>query len=112
MKIYQIHKYGGEWEDRFDYIVSSYLSEDKAIAEKNRLEQEEKIRQMCNSCPLYFCEDECNEDCEECNKHTVEKTKAYCDRYKPFNEKKHECANRDFRFSDNSFRIEEVEVIE
>jgi len=46
MKIYQIHERGGEWEDYYDYIASSYLSEEKAIAEKERLEKEqaEKIK--------------------------------------------------------------------
>lgn len=109
MKIYQIHEYGGEWECSFDYIVSSYLSKDKAIAEKERLELEEEKRQKCNSCPLYFCERECDSDCDECEKHKSEKAREYCDRYKPNGDS---CSNRDFRFSDSFFKIEEVEVIE
>jgi hypothetical protein len=85
------------------------LSKDKAIAEKKQLELDEEERQKCNSCPLYFCEDECDGDCEECNKYKFEKTRKYCDRYKPEGDS---CANRDCRFSDSLFRIEEVEVIE
>ena len=42
MKIYQIHEYGGEWEDKYDLIVASYLSKEKAIAEKERLEKEQE----------------------------------------------------------------------
>lgn len=109
MKIYQIHKYGGEWEDSFDYIVNSYLSKDKAVAEKERLELEEEERQKCNSCPLYFCEVDCDSNCEECEKHKIERTQKYCDRYKP---ESNSCANCDYRFYDSFFKIEEVEVIE
>ena len=123
MKIYQIHKYGGHWEDRYDYIVGSYLSEAKAIKEKEQLEQEEKIKRKCNSCPLYFCEDDCIgdcEDCEECNNYRIDKAKKYCDRYESFDKNKHnpeeyyendQCVN--FWLEDEScFRIEDVEVIE
>ena len=42
MKIYQIHEYGGELEDKFDYIVGSYLSEERAIAERMKLEANEE----------------------------------------------------------------------
>lgn len=84
MKIYQIHEYGGQWEDRYDYIVASYLSEEKAIKEKERLEIEEEGLMKCSSCPLYFCEDDCDNNCLECNKHRVEKAKSYCKNYEPF----------------------------
>lgn len=119
-KIYQIHEYGGQWEDAYDYIVSSYFSEDKAIAEKERLEMEEEERRKCESCPLYFCEDECDGDCEECNKHNVEKAKAYCDKYEPFDKAKHDpeeydesdgCVNRYLHYENSYYKIEEVEVI-
>ena len=30
MKIYQVHKSGGEWEDAYDYIVKSCLNKEKA----------------------------------------------------------------------------------
>ena len=43
MKIYQIHDYGGEWEDRFDYIVGSYLSKEKADAEMEQLKSDEEL---------------------------------------------------------------------
>lgn len=40
MKIYQIHKYEGEYEDYSDRIISSYLDYNKALIEKERLEHE------------------------------------------------------------------------
>lgn len=120
MKIYQIHEYGGEWEDRYDYIVGSYISHDKAIAEKERLEKEEEIKRKCKSCPLYFCDLDCDEDCDECYKHQVNKAKKYCDRYEPFDKNKHNtddydeedrCVNYCLN-EDSYFKIEEVDVIE
>lgn len=54
MKIYQIHKYEGEYEGYSDVIVSSYLDYNKALTEKERLEQEELELQeqakKCNDC--------------------------------------------------------------
>ena len=78
MKIYQIHEYGGFWEDRFDDIVGSYLSEEKALAEKERLEKEEGsyIKQMekCSKCPLYN------------RNRNINDVGKYCDNYEPFEE--------------------------
>ena len=119
MKIYQIHEYGGEWEDRFDYIVGSYLSKEKAEAEMERLRSEEELARKCNSCLLYFCPMECYEDCDQCN--PIEQVRQYCDRYEVFDESKHDpeeydknskCVNYDYHMDDHFFRIEEVEVIE
>lgn len=115
MKIYQVHEYGGFWEDRFDYIVGSYLSEEKAFAEKERLEKEEEnyIKQMekCSECPLY-----------NRNKNINDVVK-YCDNYEPFEEGVHDpdeydesdlCVNYSEKhyWEDSCYRIEEVEVIE
>ena len=110
MKIYQIHEWGGEWEDRYDYIVGSYLLEEKAIAEKERLEAEEKEAAKCNICPLYFCEPDCNGDCEDCDNLRIDKAKKYCDRYKQSDYGK--CENFYLKLYDGHFNIEEVEVIE
>ena len=56
MKIYQIHKYEGTYEDFRDYIVASYLNHNKAIIEKERLNKEELNLQeqakKCNDCPF------------------------------------------------------------
>lgn len=115
MKIYQIHEYGGEWEDKFDWIVSSYLSEEKAIAEMKCLEVDEKnIRESydrCRRCPLYVYSKYWSEDDIE----------MYCDRYEPFDQNKHnpdeygddeKCVNVYWCHEDSYYRIEEVEVIE
>ena len=115
MKIYQIHEYGGDWEDSYDYIVGSYLSKDKATTEKERLEKEEKFKQelvvKCDYCPLYDCFNECDGNCPECLKRRGNKAKEYCEKYKPDAES-YECKNRVY-FEDNSyFKIEEVDVTE
>lgn len=118
MKIYQIHEYGGEWEDKYDCIVASYLSEERAIAEKERLEKEneEFIKQLekCCECPLYnrFRYDIGNND----------DIIKYCNNYEPFKEGIHNpdeydddlCINRICSsFYDNAYYcIEEVDVIE
>ena len=120
MKIYQIHDYGGEWEDRFDYIVGSYFSKDKARMEMGRLEEEEDLARKCNSCPLYFCPTDCDGNCNQCD-NFIEKAKQYCDRYEVFDENKHDpeeydknskCINYDYHMDDHFLRIEEVDVIE
>lgn len=113
MKIYQIHEYGGEWEDKFDCIVSSYLSKEKAIAEKERLEKKEEdfIKQVekCSKCPLYN------------RSRNINDVGKYCYDYEPFEEGVHDpneyeselCVNYVYYYSSDSFyRIEEVEVIE
>lgn len=114
MKIYQIHEYGGEWEDKYDYIVGSYLSEKKAIIKKEQLEKEEKIRQKCNSCPLYYCQEECDNNCDGCLDRSIQKIKTYCNKYEPFNKKEGsmKCINFTHNYEESYFRIEEVEVIE
>lgn len=114
MKIYQIHKYGGDWEDYRDYVVGIYISYEKANIEMERLEKEEQQLRMCDSCPLMYCPEDCaGHDCDDCIDYRVKKAKEYCDRYKPpFDENRDYCVNRYFSFVDNHFRIEEVEVIE
>lgn len=122
MKIYQIHEYGGEYEDRYDWIVASYLSKEKAQAEQERLELEEEERRKCGCCPLYYCEPDCDGDCEKCNdsEYKIKKAKEYCDRYEPFDKNKHDqeecatekCVNFYYVFDDSFFKTEEVDVIE
>ena len=113
MKIYQIHEYGGYWEDSYDFIVASYLSEKKAIAEKERLEKEEVEAIKCNSCPLYFCPNECDGKLcgtKKCKEYVVSLVKDKCKGYEPDDDGK--CDNYHFKSDESFFRIEEVEVIE
>lgn len=107
MKIYQIHEHSGEWEDYRDYIRGSYLSKERAEAEKERMEAEEnQIRELsekCHNCPL--------------NTYTKKDVhiEEYCDKYKPY---KHDdddeefCENDVWNYERSYFKIEEVEVIE
>lgn len=56
MKIYQLHKRGGEWEDSYDYIVGSYLRKERAEEEKIKAEAKEKEKvehgRKCGNCPF------------------------------------------------------------
>lgn len=117
MKIYQIHEYGGFWEDAFDFIISSYVSEEKAKNELKRLTKEEECwRNMstkCSRCPLWSYNGE--------QKDAEKKAKLYCDKYEPFDVDKHyqnegyeseKCINLHLARENSSYRIEEVEVIE
>lgn len=121
-KIYQIHEYGGEWEDSFDYIVGSYLSKEKAEVEKKRLEEEEDELLKCMECSVYFCTVDCELDgiCgeEKCNEYRINKAKKHCDRYEPYTYEDKDgndeigCKNYDYKGDASWFKIEEVEVIE
>lgn len=124
MKIYQIHAFGGEWEDSFDYIVASYLSEIKANQHKKCLEEQQTELRKCYNCPLYDY-DECDfdEDDKEATEKLINKTKEYCSRYKAVDSNKHnldeydefdedKCANYEWYWDFTDYRIEEVEVIE
>lgn len=112
-KIYQIHECGGQWEDSYDFIRSSYLSKEKAEAEMERMKKEEKYlldwSLRCHECPLRIHSEE-----------SVDMSK-YCDKYEPFDESKHDldeydgdekCVNEYWNHEDSWFKIEEVEVIE
>lgn len=115
MKIYQIHEYGGFWEDAYDCIIASYLSEEKAIVRKEELEIEQGKMPKCNECPLYFCPTDCNLDCEteECKKIGLNFVKENCPDYEQDEYREDKCANYCSNIFDDSFyRIEEVEVIE
>lgn len=111
-KVYQICRCSGEWEDYHERIVGCYMSEKKAIAEKERLELEEEEIGNCNKCPLYFCESGCNHDCESCaeDKKIVKKVKEYCKRYEPFEGSERDCRNRKFIYDEPWYRIDEIEV--
>jgi len=108
-KIYQIHAFGGQWEDAYDYIVSSHLRPERAEEVMQELIEEQASYGDCRDCPAIFygC------DSEEALK--------YCSKYEPFDETKHvwdeiddeRCVNYDWNYGEPSqFRIEEVEVEE
>ena len=108
MKIYQIHKYEGEYEDYTDTIVSSYLDYNKALSEKERLEQEElSLREQgrkCVKCPFINCLNTkriVDKYTDYCEFPLLKKTKwgVGCNNYKP-------------HWDNATFEIVEVEVIE
>ena len=115
MKIYQIHEYSGSYEDFCDRIVGTYLLEPKAKVEKERLEAIEAEREKCRQCPLYVCNDDnkdfCNNDCgESCHKHILSNIGKYCDKY--VDDGDEHCKNHDWHCDDCTYEIKEVEVIE
>lgn len=125
MKIYQIHCYGGEWEDSFDYILSSYANEYKAIEKLKELNNIEDDKCHCNRCPIFKSCKECEHlqvcilehdgcDYKYCNKRTIELIGDYCNNFSQ--DKDYQdgicCTNAHFYDDDRNYSIEEVEVIE
>lgn len=113
MKIYQIHEYGGEWEDSYDWIIASYLSKEKAEARLLELEYEELLRRKCDKCPLYLHYDEDISVIE-----LVALTKEYCNKCEPDDpllvddDIYIECKNYDPPYDFSYYKIVEIEVIE
>ena len=110
MKIYQLHKYGGEWEDAYDYIIGSYLRKERAEEEKIKAELQDKsdkeLARRCSNCPLicsWGLDDEVARKCAE-----------YCDKFKyiDMGDDGFDCGNYTTYWDEVCFRIEEVEVIE
>ena len=111
MKIYQVHEYGGEWEDAYNYIIGSYLHKERAEEEKIKAEaKEEQLMEhcdRCNRCP--FLEDEPFADIDKLK----EKYFYYCDEAKlESDDYGITCKNYFCKWDKSSFRIEEVEVEE
>lgn len=110
MKIYQLHQYGGAWSDYRDYIIGSYLHKARAEEEMSKAQNEELQNQLlakqCNKCPYH-------ENIED-NKTLAELMRKHCDHSDIHCNDEGElfCNNFYFHWIDESFRIEEVEVIE
>ena len=112
MKIYQLHQYGGSWEDAYDDIIGTYLHKEKAeeaitrFKEKERLAQE--LNRHCNNCPMLnsatLDSDKLAEECAAYCNHFVRV--AYDDRDDC------DCENWLPTYEKSYYRIEEVEVEE
>ena len=109
MKIYQIHEYGGQWEDAYDYIVGSYLHQEKALEELERFRAEDVERSKCQECPANYCPSDCDDDCENCR--GGERAAEYCVDYEPRSFGSTICVNYDYH-EPSFYKIEEVEVVE
>ena len=111
MKIYQLHKYGGEWEDSFDFIIGSYLRRERAEEEKAKKEAKEKElierSNRCINCPFYG-EDFDNLD-TLMSEHSV-----YCNEAKLIDDEEYgmDCENYYAHWHESTFKIKEVEVEE
>lgn len=110
MKIYQLHEYGGEWEESYDYIIGSYFRRERAEEEKAKSElkykEDRELSRHCSNCPLV--EDWSLDDT------VAKKCKEYCDRFKyvDVGDDGFDCGNYVGLWTDSHFKIEEVEVEE
>lgn len=110
MKIYQLHKHSGQYEDYHDYIIGSYVREERARAEKIKAEvNEKKLREhskRCEDCP-FLEEDFSNLD------DLLAKYPNYCDKAQLSNSADGiDCAEFYMHFEEAYFEIEEIEVEE
>ena len=108
MKIYQLHKYSGEWEDFRDHIIGSYLRKERAKEEKAKSEAREKelVEQSnkCDACPYLYDSYITNEKLlSYCTKAKLEKNEYGDDM---------DCVNYSTHWDEATFKIEEVEVEE
>lgn len=110
MKIYQVHEYGGEYEDYFDRIVGSYLRRECAEEMKEKLEAEEKqLRAKSDKCKQCLIHNEYYPTIEE----YTEALRTYCDRAKITEDYFYiNCENYFRLWEDSNYCIEEVEVEE
>ncbi len=111
MKIYQLHQYGGEWEDSYDYIVGSYLRKERAeeaMAIFQRVDQiKVKESRQCCCCPLF------NSSTDDSDK-LKEECIAYCDRFRvaEYDDGGIDCDNWQSYYDEPMYCIKEVEVEE
>lgn len=108
-KIFQIHETGGEYEDRFDNIVGSYIYKERAERElkklNNALNERHMYYQKCSDCPAQFgcLNDEIDEIRENCDCFSAEDDESLI-RF---------CKNAVYSYDENiRYEIEEVDVDE
>lgn len=110
MKIYQLHKYGGEYEDYRNIIIGSYLKKERAYEEKLKAEKEEEINRMhekqCRECPyMGYIEDNAllanlmKQHCDHSDIHCDSDGELFCNAVY-------------YRLIDCDFYVEEVDVEE
>ena len=114
MKIYQLHKYSGEYEDFSDRIIGSYLRKERAEEEKIKAENAEKLKiehsRRCTNCPLIECS---STDPEYMIKKLLKEHPDFCPDVKLYDISSYiECENYRLHFDEATFEIKEVEVEE
>jgi hypothetical protein len=112
MKIYQIHEYSGEYECYRDYIVGSYLNEEKAIAkmeELQRIEVERRVKiDHCSLCPILD-----SDVIADTFDMIVKRCSMYCRDAKITEDRfGYDCENYCDYWDEATYEIKEVEVIE
>ena len=111
MKIYQLHRYSGEYEDFLDSIVGSYIRKERAEEEKTKRETKEKElterSDKCINCPFY------GEDFDNLNDLMCEHPN-YCNEAKLVDDEEYgmDCKNYYAHWDKATFKIKEVEVEE
>lgn len=107
--IYQIHEKGGEYEDRFDNIVGSYLHKEKAEREIEKFNDALNKRcayyQKCSNCSAQF----------GCSVSEIDKIIESCDCFEAEDEDDESfirfCKNTVCSYDENvRYEIEEVNV--
>ena len=113
MFIYQLHEYIGEYEDFMDRIIGTYLHEEKAIKEKEKLEKEEvtkkEMYRKCQDCPI------CNSWDRKDKDNLTKECREYCelfDLYEDDEEYAFDCNNYMYSYGEITYEIKKVEVIE
>ncbi|MBO5828840.1 MAG: hypothetical protein J6R59_10385 [Paludibacteraceae bacterium] len=118
MVIYQLHEYGGEYEDTYDHIIGSYLRKERAEEEKAKAEAEEKKRreksERCQNC--LFLKDIAKDNfasLENLFNTVVDEFSDYCDEVELIEDDYGiDCENWEVSWDEPTFEIEEVEVEE
>lgn len=111
MKIYQLHKYGGAWEDAYDHIIGSYVSKERAKEMMATFVHESRVRneesRHCMDCPSW-------EQREDNIEQIAQKCSDYCERFCREDDGGggFECSNWQSYYEMPVYRIEEVEVEE
>lgn len=118
MKIYQIHTYSGKWgfDCDYNYVVSSYLDENKAKNELQIMLNEQKKliikNNKCKNCKIHDCDSneflfnideplfDTYDYCKNANV-VVYENRCICENY-----------NVDYDAEDEAHQIETIEVIE
>lgn len=115
MKIYQLHKCGGAWEDAYDYIIGSYMRKERAEEERIKAETKEKedeeYSKKCSNC--FFVDALIDEDYDNIDD-LISKCRDYCSdmELEELEDNVFDCKNYYQKWDYSFFKIEEVEVEE